>query len=82
MLTFVWYSANIEDLLKQDNIKFVGWEKNTKGMFCPKYVDLSETMDSKKWVYQFKNTIWHNYLSCYLWIFNNRYFFLDKQKDL
>lgn len=38
-------------VFKQDSIKFVGWEKNSKGIFCPKYVDLSKTMDSKKSVY-------------------------------
>lgn len=38
-------------VLRQDAIKFVGWEKNSKGMFCPKYVDLSKTMDSTKLVY-------------------------------
>ncbi|XP_050058926.1 ubiquitin-like modifier-activating enzyme ATG7 isoform X2 [Aphis gossypii] len=37
-----------EMVLNQDAIKFVGWEKNSKGMFCPKYVDLSKTMDSTK----------------------------------
>lgn len=41
--------ANFEMALVQD-IKFVGWEKNDKGKFCPKYVDLSKTMDSKKLV--------------------------------
>ncbi|XP_060850053.1 ubiquitin-like modifier-activating enzyme ATG7 [Rhopalosiphum padi] len=37
-----------EMVLNQDAIKFVGWEKNSKGIFCPKYVDLSKTMDSTK----------------------------------
>ncbi|XP_050539864.1 ubiquitin-like modifier-activating enzyme ATG7 [Daktulosphaira vitifoliae] len=31
-----------------DNCKFVGWEKNSSGKFCPKYVNLSKTMDPKK----------------------------------
>ncbi|XP_050433414.1 ubiquitin-like modifier-activating enzyme ATG7 [Adelges cooleyi] len=39
--------SNFEMAIVQD-IKFVGWEKNNKGKFCPKYVDLSKTMDSKK----------------------------------
>lgn len=53
---FLIYLADVEIVLKQDNIKFVGWEKNYKGMFCPKFVDLSKTMDSKKWANLFKNT--------------------------
>lgn len=45
---FVYCLANVEIVLKQESVKFVGWEKNAKGMFGPKYVDLSNTMDSKK----------------------------------
>lgn len=40
--------ADADIFLKQDSVKFVGWEKNSKGIFCPKFVDLSKTMDSKK----------------------------------
>lgn len=29
----------------------MGWDRNAKGMFGPKYVDLSKTMDPKKLVY-------------------------------
>lgn len=50
MYKFDYYLANIEVVLKQDSIKFVGWNKNAKGMFGPKYVDLSKTMDPKKLV--------------------------------
>jgi len=49
MFVFVLYLA--ETAFRQDAIKFVGWEKNAKGIFCPKYVDLSKTMDSTKFVY-------------------------------
>jgi len=45
---FCVYIADDENIFKQDCVKYVGWEKNTKGMFGPKYVDLSKTMDSKK----------------------------------
>jgi hypothetical protein len=43
-----------------DDIAFVGWEKNSKGIFCPKYVDLSKTMDSKKFVLFFKVLLQHS----------------------
>lgn len=38
-------------------MKFVGWEKNSKGIFCPKYVNLSKTMDSKKYISFFENML-------------------------
>lgn len=48
---FTEYLANVEVFFKQDCVKYVGWEKNVKGKFCPKFVDLSKTMDPKKLVY-------------------------------
>ncbi|XP_025423937.1 ubiquitin-like modifier-activating enzyme ATG7 isoform X2 [Sipha flava] len=48
MLFNIKLSSNIEMGFQPDDIAFVGWEKNSKGIFCPKYVDLSKTMDSKK----------------------------------
>ncbi|VVC38452.1 Ubiquitin-like modifier-activating enzyme Atg7, N-terminal,Ubiquitin-like modifier-activating enzyme [Cinara cedri] len=47
MLFNIKLSSNIEVVGNQDCITFVGWEK-IKGKFCPKYVDLSKTMDPKK----------------------------------
>jgi len=34
-----------------ENVKFVGWERNEKGNFGPKQVNLKSSLDPQKYLY-------------------------------
>ncbi len=43
------HSVGNDDIIDSlENSKFVGWERNDKGVFGPKYVDAQMTMDPVK----------------------------------
>ncbi len=44
-----FHSVGNNDIIDSlENSKFVGWERNDKGVFGPKYVDAQMTMDPVK----------------------------------